>query len=199
MEDDTLVMGSTFPAEVTVYLPNPRAFFETMHHDHHDATNNNRTKTASSHYFAKRGNRKVNNNHHHKKILPVSEAAFQLLQWAHYGNVPNFQTNAQAPNDTDNDQNNSEKLSSDETNSDSVMEDEEEEEEDTVELDEDAFENGDEEEGRPIPNVMNDCVEQTLQSWSATLPETDEPQDFLVKNVRLRSYQKQALHFMMER
>jgi hypothetical protein len=201
MEDDTLVMGSTFPVEVAVYLPDPRAFFDTIRNKNH---NNHKTKPL--HFFSSStqgGNTRTLDNYKKKNssvLLPVPEAAFQLLQWAHYGHVPIFPTN-QPQIDSDENPKSADKLllSNDETNEVDSLE---EEEEDTEELlEEDAFENEDtnEEEKSVVSNAMNDCMEQSAQHWTAILPEADEPQGFLEKNVRLRSYQKQALHFMMER
>lgn len=186
------VWGGNLPVDLTIYLTQPRRFFDCMF-QHNDKT------TKASQYFQQKGadasHGLSNNNINNKKPLGTSDAAFHLLQWAEYGDVPDFQVpdnkNASGPDEDKKPA----AISTQGANDDD--EDDGGEEEELAELDEDAFEaaslDGSTAQGQALEgSVVNDAAAH------AHMPEMDDPAGF-ADHVSLRPYQKQALFFMMKR
>ena len=74
MEDrDLQWIGSEIPLELAIYIRNPFKFFALLHEDKH----------ANS-YFLKK-------NSSISRGSVLNRAAFNILQWAHYGNAPLFE------------------------------------------------------------------------------------------------------------
>jgi SNF2-related domain len=181
MQDDSLVMGSSLPVQVTIYLTSPKSFFECMQPDSAaDAS------TESSQYFANKENSKKGNKRHSKHIS-VADAAFLLLQWAEYGDVPDFAVTGESEDGK------GETKPSPIKDSNDVSLDEAD-----LELNDEEYEeaslNGSTAEGKELDSFVGNAADK----WTALLPEADDPTGF-AHHVTLRPYQKQAMYFMLQR
>lgn len=78
-EDNHLSTGSLVPIRLRIYLPNPREFFALFSQDTDGAVE----QATNCNLFERRGAK-------NKRRLPITEAAFGLLQYAEYGDVPQF-------------------------------------------------------------------------------------------------------------
>ena len=158
MACNAMPIGAHIPISLTVRVPDPPALFG-LFDDHGEDT-----KKASSRFFEQQHVQQQTHNNKRNKLLTPAQAAFELLQWAEYGNVPDFTP----PQDS----------------SDPSLQEAEEL------LQEDDFEEQESSQQQP-----QELVEAT--EWSAGLPEQDEPAG--LNGVTLRPYQKQALHWMLQR
>jgi hypothetical protein len=181
MQDESLVMGSSLPVQVTIYLTSPKSFFECMQPGF--ATD---ASTESSQYFANKENSKKGNKRHSKHIT-VADAAFLLLQWAEYGDVPDFAVPGEGE-DMKGDTKPSPIKDSNEVSLDEA----------DLELNDEEYEeasmNGTTAEGMELDSSVGNAADK----WTALLPEADDPTGF-AQHVTLRPYQKQALYFMLQR
>lgn len=110
--------------------------------------------------------------------MSLPETAFAFLQWAEYGDLPEIPDFTAAAKEDDNDT--SENSSS----------------EDTVMLNEEDFKA--EEQGAQANPDWAKSVNNAESDKSSTLPEMKDPSGFKA-SVVLRPYQRQALHWMMQR
>jgi SNF2 family DNA or RNA helicase len=147
-----------------IYLPDPQAFFDVFKGLKSSAS------TAAATFFGKKNaNRKP-------KLAALPEAAFNLLQWAQYGETFDFERRNHEANDN--------------TSSDA-------EDENMIEQNEDEL-NGEGEkmgDAEKIPTWAKSVVDDTSGHGKA-LAECDGPKGL---NVQLRPYQRQALQWMTER
>lgn len=163
-----LLVFSLSLVRIRVCIVDPHAFFSLF-----DEVN---TGSARNTYFgnvAKKKNRKVNE-------LDLGECAFNVLQWAHYGDVPDF-----TPPATD-DIGNSEKHEMQGRSSSDV-----DESADDIVLDESEFEV----EGKQDAWAAR-VVEAAAKDPLADIPEIPDPEGL---SVNLRPYQRQALYWMWKR
>lgn len=175
MEETRLPIGSQIPIALKVYIVDPRGFFE-LFQNQEDAANKN-----ANQFFVKRKSKKGR--------LPAVEAAFNLLQWAEYGDVPEFL----APTDGTE----LKEASVDEdVNDDDADDDEEESDEAGATMNEDDFEEASVAESTAEAKEWDKQVNST-NGWMMALPELPDPTGF--RDVTLRAYQRQALYWMMKR
>jgi SNF2 family DNA or RNA helicase len=160
-------------------LEAPQEFFEIFEQE------NESTKGNSMKSFGKKERHfKLSNN----KKMKLSEAAFALLQWAEHGDVPEFTPAVdKAPSDTkQSDQETSNEQSGDEEELTSLVVLQEDEMDTELADDDDEATN-------QFPGIL-----ATTSNETASLPEMEDPSGFK-DGVVLRSYQRQALHWMMNR
>jgi hypothetical protein len=148
-------LGSELPVAVRVILLQPCEFFAAC----------GAVDTTTSNHALYFTDRAVAN----PKQVGLGPAAFALLQWAQYGNLPEFAVPG---------------------GGETVIKTEPVDEE----VREDFFEDDDTHEQRAD---WVDQVEE-LQHWAVTLPQAADPPG-LAEGVTLRPYQKQALHWMRQR
>jgi hypothetical protein len=202
IHDDHLTTGSSLPIALAVYITSPVEFFDCMM-----GPNDGTATTPASQYFAAKaaatriGNRKINRN------LTQAEAAFLLLQWAEYGDVPEFKrpedddTGSKEIAKVDDEMMMPESGNSSSKNT-STHHERGQDSIDDIEMKEEDFEKD-----GALPSEQNDKQQQALAGsvvasnnpWSAQLPEAYDPVGFQDKHVSLRPYQKQALYFMLQR
>jgi SNF2 family DNA or RNA helicase len=176
MEETRLPIGSQIPIALKVYIVDPRAFFELFQNQEAAANTNANMFFANKTRKSKKGR------------LPVAEAAFNLLQWAEYGDVPEFQ----APTDGAE----LKEASVDEEVNDDEDDDVEEESDEAVAMNEDDFEEASVAESTAEAKEWDKQVNST-NGWMMSLPELPDPTGF--RDVTLRPYQRQALYWMMKR
>jgi DNA repair protein RAD5 len=169
MEDKMLAIGSEVPLELTITILRPNDFFRLFESDI-----NGPVVDKSSQYFGK-------NNHKNRAKTANSRAAFDLLQWAHYGNVPTF--------DIPNDESQDEEEQNIQINKlpKNPHEEDVEENLDNVLLNTDA-----EDDANPLTKEIFSCQ-------SSELSEESDPVMLTKNGIQLRSYQRQGLHWMMLR
>jgi hypothetical protein len=175
MADSRLPIGSQIPIALKVYIVNPRAFFDLFQNQEAAANTNANMFFNNKQRKSKRGR------------LPVAEAAFDLLQWAEYGDVPEFL----APTDG---------TESKEASVDEEFKDDDDDEEkfgEAATMNEDDFE----EEASVAESTAAakewDKQVNSTNGWMMSLPESPDPTGFV--DVTLRPYQRQALYWMMKR
>ena len=165
----TALHAHSLLALIRVSIVDPHAFFSLF-----DEVN---TGSARNTYFgninAKKKNRKVHE-------LDLGESAFNVLQWAHYGDVPDF-----TPAATDDDGKDEKTLMERQSSSDV------DESADDVVLDESEFEV----EGKQDAWAAR-VVEAASKNPLADIPEVPDPDGLAVT---LRPYQRQALYWMWKR
>jgi len=199
MEDRRLNIGSEVPLELRVYITRPNEFFQifddgrTSAMSHKSAFLDQRKTANPSILRRESGLLTVNSN------AILANAAFGLLQWAQYGDVPAFdppveQKQVGPRNDipifaADTDRIDSkvegDDKCEDETNPDEIRPSEEESE--TPEW------------AKPIFGSVESKETSLLSSDTVLLPEEADPKMLRNQGVALRPYQRQALHFMMQR
>jgi SNF2 family DNA or RNA helicase len=168
LQEAHVPMGGALPVSLSVYLPHPRAFFDVFA----EAASAVPSSAARMYWESKAPTSKAQRG----SVGSLARAAFLLLQWAQYGDVPDFGAEAKAAEANDST-----------SNPDAP--------EDPVELEEDAFEDAAEDETTAQAREWAQSV--TPDNWSARLPEAEDPAGF--EHVELRSYQRQALHWMRQR
>jgi len=162
-----------------IYIEDPVSFFDLFQ------TSDAPAESAVTQFF---GSQKKKGRGRPRKVtpLPIAEAAFALLQWAHYGDDPTFEP----PDNQASQEASIEEASTDDSEDDeaSVMKEEEFEAE--------AGESGQQKEAAEwAKNVVDATSEATIE---VELPEAAEPVGF-AGDVVLRPYQRQALHWMLQR
>lgn len=192
MEDTGLVIGSEVPLSLSVHIDQPAQFFDLF-----ATTSATDTKTGGSDWLSKKMSSKK-----HRQMPPLAIAAFRLLQWAQYGNVPSFTSaddSADAAGESDGEDGDSGSSSDDNiggADNDGQA---------ATAVDEEQFSQPDNEDDAPewansiIEHAGGDN-EQTLPSKEVPgqLPEESDP-DGLRSDITLRPYQRQALHWMLQR
>lgn len=179
MGDHDIPIGGDVPISLTVHIQNPVAFFHLF-----DSHQDESSSCARSQFFGNKARAAVaHGRSHHKensKGLPIAEAAFALLQWAEYGHDPAFQPLPPSKQDDEE--------STDDNAEATVMD------EDDFEAEVSAGEDGsNDKKTATIPEWAKNVVDATT-----ALPEASDPGGF-TKDVVLRPYQKQALHWMLQR
>ena len=163
MQESKLPTGASIPISLRVCLPDPRKFFQVFR--------SAGTETANILFWEKSQDQTKSS----RKAPPsLEQAAFDLLQWAHYGDVPDFQAQAAASTTASSSSDKEEKVE---------------------ELDENDFETASVDESNQMAKEWSESL--TSAERTAQLPECEEPTGF--KNVQLRPYQKQALQWMRQR
>lgn len=128
------------------------------------------------------------------KKMKLSEAAFALLQWAEYGDVPEFHPSTPSSED-DNKQSPTQQQQSEQPD----KEDSDEDDLTSLEvLREEEMDTNPTADGEDATNQQFKQVLANSSHLTASLPEMDDPIGFN-DGVVLRSYQRQALHWMMNR
>lgn len=169
MEDRMLAIGSEVPLELTVTILRPHDFFGLFKGD-----TDGHTVAKSSQYFVK-NSQKVG------AMTANSRAAFDLLQWAHYGDVPTFDIPKDESQDEDEQNVQLEKSPKD------TPEEVDEENLDHVTLNIDSNDDA-----NPLAKEICSCS-------SSDLLEESDPIMLTNNGIELRSYQRQGLHWMMLR
>ena len=175
------VWGGNLPVDVTVYLTQPRRFFDCM------MTDNATIETKTSQYFQQKTEESTRRGRSTKKSLSVKEAAFLLLQWAEYGDVPDFSVPENNKTTDETEDQKPAAMSTPDDNDDDKVE--------VVELDNETLEEAASAEGQALEGSV---VNNNSAATHADLPEMEDPLGF-ADHVTLRPYQKQALHFMINR
>jgi hypothetical protein len=169
MEESNIPVGAQIPIALRVFV-DPRVFFDMIFQQE------SMTTTTNSYFDNKQAKKSKK-----KKHLPLAEAAFGLLQWAEYGDVPDFQPPQESQEDK------------------TIIIDEEDDEDD----DDDEAEMMKEEdfEAASVSSVRGTELDKsvsTVNDWMMKLPEAEDPKGFL-NGITLRPYQRQALYWMNKR
>ena len=184
MEDTNIPIGGDVAMNLRVSIPDPREFFALFENIKKDDGS-----TKSSLFF-----RNQNNNQRTliSTKMTVSEAAFAFLQWAHYGDAPDFAPSVATENSAAADNEESDSYCDDDDNDD--------DESNNVVLQEDDFEGevGSEESPAWAKDINNQSSDSEEANSKQRLPELDDPLGF-DESVVLRPYQRQALYWMMKR
>lgn len=152
-----------------IYIEDPVAFFNLFE------TNDAPDESAASQFFG--STKKKGRGRPRKQTrLPIAEAAFALLQWAEYGDDPKFEPPPQESKEAS-------------------SEEDPESDDASSTIHEDDFEAGDAEAPEWAKRIVNETGESAND---AELPEASDPIGF-TDGVVLRAYQRQALHWMMQR
>ena len=197
MEDTGLVIGSEVPLSLSVHIDQPVQFFDLFS----TATSAADTKAGGNDWLSKKISSKK------KQMPPLATAAFRLLQWAQYGNVPSFIPANNTPDlsgdsykeDGDNGSSSSDDVDGNDNDCQGA----------TL-VDEEQFSQPDEEEN--APDWANSIIDSAGAGDSQTgplspsssmkvgaqLPEESDPEG-LRSDITLRPYQRQALHWMLRR
>mmetsp|Transcript_35171 Transcript_35171/g.40107 ORF Transcript_35171/g.40107 Transcript_35171/m.40107 type:complete len:503 (-) Transcript_35171:2740-4248(-) len=167
MEEKNIFIGTQIPISISIFILNPELFFQLF-----DSKN---TKTASARktYFGNIGKKKVKRST--SQILDLSESAFNLLQWAYYGNFPKFQI----PQDT--------KVVSNDTGEVSEAKEETPQQDSTIEAEHEP----------EVEEWAKDVVDEVSKDPFKNIAEMPDPLGF--HDITLRPYQRQALSWMWKR
>ena len=197
MEDTGLVIGSEVPLSLSVHIDQLVQFFDLFS----AAASAADTKPDGNDWLSK----KISSKKKHKQMPPLAAAAFRLLQWAQYGNVPSF-TPANNPNnssgDSDKEDDNSGSSSDDVAGNDNDCQG-------ATSVDEEQFSQPEEENAPDWANSIIDNIgaddsregpseTSTSMNVAVQLPEENDPEG-LRQDITLRPYQQQALHWMLRR
>lgn len=194
MEDTGLMIGSEVPLSLSVHIDQPAQFFDLFD----TTTSATDAKASGSDWLSK----KMSSKKKTKQMPPLAIAAFRLLQWAQYGNVPSFTVAGDAADATGE----SDQIDGDNGNSsDDNIDGADNAGQAATTVDEEQFSQTDNEEETPewansiIENVGGDD-QQTLSSKKVPLQLSEESDpEGLRSGITLRPYQRQALHWMMHR
>jgi hypothetical protein len=171
---ERLAMGATLPLQLTVFVTDPHAFFEVLRETAADEG----ATTNAAQFFQKKNEEAEKKKRGRKKPTTAAQAAFELLQWAEYGDVPDFRA-AKKEEETSGD--------------------DDDDDDDGIELKEEDFETESAAESTAKGKELQQSVaEESMKHWSTQLPEEEDPVG-LADGISLRPYQKQALHFMLQR
>jgi SNF2-related domain len=211
MDDPTLIMGSSLPVQITIYITSPQQFFDITMMTPAAADQTTSNKTMAAQYFADKNRDNLKKTNKKKSPhLTIHEAAFLLLQWAQYGDVPELEkvVVTAAPkikqvgkakqraknNEVVEIKDDSECANSDSDGKSDTDDDDNDDDGDSElqELNEEDFE-------VESTEVQANSVEIVTDTWTSMLPDDYEDPNGLAEQVTLRPYQKQALYFMMQR
>ena len=180
MNDDCRVMKYSMDFIDTfarIFIEDPVAFFGLF-----EKTNGPPAESAAVQFFG--GNKAKGKGGRPRKParLPIADAAFALLQWAQYGDDPTFEPPQESKTESE--------------------EESEIDDDDMFALKEDEFEaekvdsdDGTKEMAEWAKNVVDETPEAKKEM---ELPEASDPVGFS-DEVVLRPYQRQALHWMLQR
>ncbi len=181
MEDPLLKIGMEVPLELMVYILRPIQFFALFQ---------DMRSTRSDLFFkgAKVGVSRLSSS--------LSASAFELLQWAQYGNAPTFECEHEKSNSPP-EPSNSDVTSISSFNGSTGDENEEEDQH----QDDDLANEGELEVNAPswVGDVYAQPDGDLNINSSATIPEECDPPSMNKKGVILKTYQRQALHWMIGR
>jgi hypothetical protein len=237
MEMTNLVTGSEIPISVSIYILKPVPFFQQFEAPPQDSMQSSSTKCSTGTQFwemqklwassaaAAAASNNLQRGKRRRRMPLVQQAAFDLLQWAENGDVPDFVKDVAAAADPSCDDEKTNKAattascgfasggvspaaaSTDTSNGDGDEPDEEDDEEEEeagnlIELSEADFDNDDDATAKsataapPLPKDWGAGSDNA----AALLPEApDDPVGFK-DGIRLcRPYQSQALYWMMQR
>ena len=94
MYDDQLHIGSEVPLEISIYISNPKLFFGLFDNiDNNDSMTSDYLANKNQTWFCNRSNRSFSSGGGgggESDVSSLKRAAFDLLQWAYYGDVPLF-------------------------------------------------------------------------------------------------------------
>ncbi len=200
MYDDQIRIGSEVPLEISIYITNPKVFFALFEND--DPISNPDSNEAV-----------MNNNnsawfHNNRMKQPrddcstLKRAAFDLLQWANYGDVPLFESSGSDCDNIDSKENHSDNNIGHKSNTKSIHVQEEGTETNIDELSKETLLNQNNDGN--VPNWAQDLFSSrqstsSIKQKKSTPEEENDPIDLNSKGVYLRPYQRQALHWMMHR
>ena len=170
---DEAKMGGELPMEIQVYIK-AREFFAVLEEDRREAVTGTARLGLDGNVMAQ------NQGMESKDKRQLAHAAFGLLQWAQYGDVSILEELEQA---------NLEYIKAEESDESSTRKEDTQEEQEEANVDE-MFEQGEER--------AKDWTQSMYRS-NDNLPEATQPQMFTEHSVTLKCYQRQALHWMMER
>ena len=184
MEDSNIPIGGDVAMNLKVLIKDPQEFFALFDDD---TKKDNNGTTKSSMFFR-------NQNSHQRTLISskmtVPETAFAFLQWAHYGDAPDFAPSAAT------------KITAEESDSNSIDDDDDDDDDksSSVVLQEDDFEGeiGSDESPAWAKDINNQSSDSGESNSKQKLPELDDPVGF-DDSVILRPYQRQALYWMMKR
>ena len=94
MEDRNIGIGTDVPLSLRIYIEDPKSFF-ALFQDQTGPT------SATAAFF---GKQKKNSSSRKLDIMTLTEAAFALLQWAEYGDVPEFKVPGNQEESSDDDE-----------------------------------------------------------------------------------------------
>ena len=175
MEDSACSMGSHIPLSLTVWIVDAQRFFQLFDHNSSHATQNNHHQNTIRNAFLEK--------QRPQKHSPLARAAWDLLQWAEYGDTPEFSVNNKySPDDLVV----KEEAQEEDTDPSSV--------EELAETDFEAASVASTDQG----NAWSRSVAQPDPEWAQSLPEAADPVGF-TDQLSLRPYQKQALFWMRSR
>lgn len=92
MQEKNLPTGASIPVSLTVFLPDPRSFFEVF------GESSTMAESSRNTFFDKNTKGKASK----RKASSLEQAAWDLLQWAQHGDVSDFSADSRALQDTDN-------------------------------------------------------------------------------------------------
>lgn len=166
MEDKRIDIGMEVPLELNVYILRPQEFFSLFD----EPVGHALVKKQQDNFWAAKNS---------GKVTVMNKAAFDLLQWAQYSSLPNFDTNSgKADEDRENGQSGSGDEKDNMDNADTGSE------ENVVEED--------------TPDWAQDLYSKNEPPLKEELQITD-PIMLNEKGIHLRCYQRQALNWMMYR
>lgn len=181
----------TVPGWISVYISNPQFFFNLF-----DINNNKPAQSSSSMLLGNSNSMNVatRNCKNFSSKMTITEAAFALLQWAEYGNLPELPTfavfsdsTAKAKEDSD-----SSGEESSEKNTGKYVVDED------LVLKEEDFAAEERSQADAESQKSGWATEVNNDNLKSSLPEMQDPRGFKHSLV-LRPYQRQALYWMMKR
>jgi len=199
MEDTGLVIGSEVPLSLSVHIDRPVQFFDLFA----TAASAADEKTGGSDWLSK----KISSKKKRRHMPPLATAAFRLLQWAQYGNVPSFAIGSDMADDSACD---SDKEEDDSGSSSDDFGGDDNDCQAATAVEEEQFSQPEEEENAPdwakpiIENAGGDDLQEGPSAASTSmevvvqLPEESDPKG-LRSDITLRPYQRQALHWMLRR
>ncbi|KAL7564161.1 hypothetical protein ACA910_021136 [Epithemia clementina (nom. ined.)] len=178
MDDADIPIGGHVPVSLSVWLVEPEKFFQLFD----DEEANAQVNLFQDRKKAGRPKRTESS----QALGRLGSAAFELLQWAEYGDLPKFTppptTNEEVTKSTNNQKclgNSKQEVGEDEG---------------LMELNEQDFED---DPAIPASNELTKSI-TTTDEWAAKLPEAQDPPGF-ENGLHLRPYQRQALHWMRSR
>ncbi len=216
MEETNIVVGSTIPVQITIYIQDTHEFFRII-----SSASTADGHSSSKHYFQRQSQNNANFDHldpsntkknyqNHSKYhtLPLNEAAFLLFQWAQYGDIPIFDDQTELTNFKNNNATSTDRCATTKAkypndgveSEDCDQEDDENTDDDDKDLPEIDDEEIDKEDLESTEVGNNSNMEIVSSSWTDALPDDiPDPLFFQQHAISLRPYQKQALYFMMQR
>jgi SNF2 family DNA or RNA helicase len=212
LEDNQLHIGSEVPLQVNVYLRKPIDFFQLWD----IASNNNvtdgdtsnidnnilkKTITGKTKVLPKNNNSKSSKNNKTDIAEGLSNAAFDLLQWSQYDQLPTFRK----PPNSDTGNTSKSLVTSPSTSNENNFSPSESKNNSIINADKASIIDDDDSKYEDVDNI-DVYDESNSPEWAKsildsnqTLPEEADPVMFTETGISLRSYQRQALYWMLQR